>query len=340
LKEKKVSGGNENFESVGPAWLYVNKLIFNSINGIIEYSINENQKEIDVFKNGAIINSVPENKICNVLDALGDMSSIHAVPLPPFINEMLRAMCYEEIVSNEKDRNSLLIEIYDPRLGVNIRQNFRVISDCEPLFSSTDSDATVENIYSTGIKFFNELVDEFGFDNYTDSSIVRNSKDIGFVSFRSYDVVSEITHGNLELIDSRFPDLFLKIVKHHFTSGIGNLKVHADMFHKSDVLGYGKTHISYYEYKIKKFLKACVMGMTLTEYWDGMARFDGVLTIKKNGDILEYRPYNFDKFEDLLIKHAVVDTYMIIDKELLERSEFPRGERFLKIGLKNLVIKL
>ena len=256
LKEKKVSGGNENLESVEPVWFYVNKLIFNSMNGIIEYSISENRKEIDIYKNGAIINSIPENKICDVLDALSVMSTIHPVPPRPFVDEILQAMCYEEIVSKEKDRNSLLIEIYDPRIGVSIRQNFRVMSDCEPLFSSTDSDATVENIYSTDIRLYEELFDEFGFENYTDSSIVRNFKDIGFISFRSYGIASGITHGNLELIDSRFPDLFLKIVKLHFTSDIGNLKVQADMFHESDVLGYGRTHISYYEYKIKKFLKA------------------------------------------------------------------------------------
>jgi hypothetical protein len=60
-----------------------------------------------------------------------------------------------------------------------------------------------------------------------------------------------------------------------------------------------------YEYKLKKFLAECAMGMTSEKPWQGI--YDatgGVIICKEDGDIVCFHIYDFNLFRDYLLNNT------------------------------------
>lgn len=78
-----------------------------------------------------------------------------------------------------------------------------------------------------------------------------------------------------------------------------------------------------YEYKIKKFLCACALGMTPEKHWEGSEDANGgYIVVKNDGNVVCYHLYNRTEFEQYLFDYTCFDTpstsrydYMHIYKE-------------------------
>lgn len=66
---------------------------------------------------------------------------------------------------------------------------------------------------------------------------------------------------------------------------------------------------SFYEYKVKNFLRDVALGMVPSVKWSG--KFDatgGYIVVKENGDVLCYHIYNHNEFQDYLLKNTRLET--------------------------------
>ena len=64
-----------------------------------------------------------------------------------------------------------------------------------------------------------------------------------------------------------------------------------------------------YEYKIKKMLCACALGMTPEKVWEGSEDANGgYIVVKRDGSVLCYHIYNRNDFEQYLYDYTYFDT--------------------------------
>ena len=73
-----------------------------------------------------------------------------------------------------------------------------------------------------------------------------------------------------------------------------------------DPLGYGDAAM--YEYKVKKFLCSCALGMKPAKQWDGLDEANGgYIIVKADGEVLAYHIYNRNFFEQYLLDNTVLE---------------------------------
>ena len=114
---------------------------------------------------------------------------------------------------------------------------------------------------------------------------------------------------NLMTIDSMLPDILGELLLLHYTRGERCISALVEMLKETNPIGFhmGLGH-EYYPAKIKKFLVAAALGMTPAQYWDG--RYDvtgGSLIVKQSGELVLYHVYNWNDFEDFLLRSTEID---------------------------------
>lgn len=111
---------------------------------------------------------------------------------------------------------------------------------------------------------------------------------------------------NLEFVDSKMPDMLSEILLGVYRYGIRNVSEAVEWIKSINPLGYSNTHM--YEYKIKKLLCACALGMTPEKQWEGEEDANGgYIVVKRDGSVVCYHIYNRCEFEQYLYEHTYFD---------------------------------
>ena len=98
-------------------------------------------------------------------------------------------------------------------------------------------------------------------------------------------------------------------------------------------------HHPFYEYKFKKFLAECALGMLPSKVWDGTAdATGGYIIVREDGEILCYHLFNRNEFETYLINNTKFETAST------SRHEFgsiykDNGKYYIKLNLQVRFIK-
>jgi hypothetical protein len=121
---------------------------------------------------------------------------------------------------------------------------------------------------------------------------------------------------NLKLIDSKMDEILAHALLIYFSSNKKSnknyctLKDIADKLEQSDPCCYGvSADQKFYHYKIKQFLTACALGLTPGAPWQGY--FDvngGYIIVKDDGSIVCYHIYNWNDFQEYLMRNTYFDT--------------------------------
>lgn len=119
-------------------------------------------------------------------------------------------------------------------------------------------------------------------------------------------IQSENLQLNLQLIDSKLPELFACLLCYKFGKGISKFPALLEQLNKENPLNFNisKGH-PFYEYKIKSLLTDNALGMTPETIWHG--KYDatgGIIIVKGNGDLVCYHIYNKNEFQDYLMNHT------------------------------------
>lgn len=126
---------------------------------------------------------------------------------------------------------------------------------------------------------------------------------------------------NLIMVDSNMPQIIGNMLLYYYKEDIKACNDLIRIIGERDPLEYGDTLM--YEYKFKKFLCACALGMKPAKRWDGMDEANGgYIIVKANGEILAYHIYNRNFFEKYLLDNTIFErastsrhSYMNIYKE-------------------------
>ena len=116
---------------------------------------------------------------------------------------------------------------------------------------------------------------------------------------------------NIQFIDSNMPDILALALKISYESNSSNggktIKSVINKLKKLNPLKYSNTNM--YEYKMKKFLCACALGMTPEKNWEGEEDANGgYIVVKQDGSVVCYHLYNRMEFEQYLYDYTCFDT--------------------------------
>lgn len=108
---------------------------------------------------------------------------------------------------------------------------------------------------------------------------------------------------NLCFIDTIMPRFVSIAVLYSYKYRITNLKLVIEKMKERNPLNFRNTMM--YEYKFKKFLCACALGMTPERRWEGTEDANGgYIVVKNDGSVVCYHIYNRTEFEQYLYDYT------------------------------------
>ena len=114
---------------------------------------------------------------------------------------------------------------------------------------------------------------------------------------------------NLELIDSRLPEILSHLLLHKFLNGTSKLNELTAYLNQTNPCGFN-IHLNpnFYTYKIKRLLVDAALGMKGGQLWTGTFNATGgYIIVKKDGELLCYHIYNWNDFQDYLLNNTKID---------------------------------
>lgn len=136
---------------------------------------------------------------------------------------------------------------------------------------------------------------------------------------------------NLMMIDTNMPQIIGNMLLYHYDEDIKECKKLVELVGERDPLGYGEALM--YEYKFKKFLCSCALGMKPAKVWDGLDEANGgYIIVKANGEILAYHIYNRNFFEQYLLDNTIIERASTSRHDYMSLYE-ENGEMFIKMNL-------
>lgn len=163
----------------------------------------------------------------------------------------------------------------------------------------------------------------------------RNGCDISYDSMEN-----DVFESNLQLIDGDLPKICGYMLKEYYSSGVNTVTNSLESLNVHNPIGYdlSKGH-PFYEYKFKKFLAECALGMLPSKVWDGTAdATGGYIIVREDGEVLCYHLFNRNEFETYLINNTKFETAST------SRHEFgsiykDNGKYYIKLNLQVRFIK-
>lgn len=159
---------------------------------------------------------------------------------------------------------------------------------------------------------------------------IKAIKDYGG-SIRYIDMNHQGFKRNLIMVDSSMPQIIGNMLLYYYEEEIKECKKLVELAGKRDPLGYGDPMM--YEYKFKKFLCSCALGMKPAKKWDGLDEANGgYIIVKADGEILAYHIYNRNFFEQYLLDNTMMERGSTSRHDYMSLFE-ENGELFIKFNL-------
>lgn len=136
---------------------------------------------------------------------------------------------------------------------------------------------------------------------------------------------------NLMMIDTNMPQIIGNMLLYHYDEDIKECKKLVELLGERDPLAYGESMM--YEYKFKKFLCSCALGMKPAKVWDGLDEANGgYIIVKADGEILAYHIYNRNFFEQYLLDNTIIERASTSRHDYMSLYE-ENGKMFIKMNL-------
>jgi hypothetical protein len=229
------------------------------------------------------------------------------------VDDFLESSLINKIKADPESKADIILKIYDHRLAKEADLGFSIkslIGESSTLFNTGSGNNFIFEIANKS----NIPVDEFNKATYIGPN--RISK----ITYRLNQLVNlgckikfkEIQSNqlwkNLKMIDGDLPEIIAYSLKYRWIYRLKTLKKVTEFLEDKDPLNFyenEKSEQKFYEYKIKKFLSECTMGMTSETPWHGeYDSFGGAIFVKKDGDIVCFHIYDFNLLRNYLLNNT------------------------------------
>lgn len=283
-------------------------LSFDRKKGVVEvYKIEDSSKELIRTLSFENFKELSEKLYSGIVSGKGRSFRILEA------EEELTSLKIQKLKEKSDEKADIRLKIYDYRLAKETDLGFSIkslIGGNSTLFNAGNGTNFIFNV--TG----ENLIDIKEFNQNTYTSPVREAR----LTYRLKELeklnAKVKYHGtqscqlwrNLKMIDGDLPEIISYALYLRYFHSNSSLKEIADLLEAEDPLNYycGKESVQrLYEYKLKRFLTECAMGMTAETAWLGdYNKFGGVIVAKEDGDIVAFHIYDFNLFRQYLMNNT------------------------------------
>lgn len=311
----------------------------------LEFKINREEETISVLDGNdkKLILKRPRAVFQEMADKLYEYIVNQTVPSKELIDiqEFLELLNIGSLKAKSTDKADIRLKIHDINSGYEKVQGFSIKSQLGNPSTLVNAGKTTNFIYEISGNIDDKLMEKFN------ESGIKKIKDkiINFLlssncSIRFMKMQNEIFENNLKLIDSDLPEICAYMILEYYKNGTALIKKSIDVLKEENPLHYDLSYNHpYYEYKIKRFLSDCALGLYPSKIWDGTAdATGGYIIVSKEGNVLCYHLFNRNEFENYLINNSRFETGST------HRHDFGKiykenGKYFMKLNLQIRFIK-
>ena len=306
LSQGRVYAANEKVEKIDEVYYPILKIMRGENKGeVVDYVIHDDR--IDVEMRSSIVLSISrsevEDKANELLEEIAKHSgSFELEEIAKFAN----GIKVTKIKAPSSDTTDISMQIEDVHTSYIRDVGFSIKSEVGNSPTLVNAGQTTNFVYKVHGISLRQAQEINSIDTKTKiKDRIKAMKDFG----GTFEYVSMNHAGfkrNLIMVDSSMPQIIGNILLYHYSEEIKECKKLVELAGERDPLGYGDAMM--YEYKFKKFLCSCALGMKPAKVWDGLDEANGgYIIVKADGEILAYHIYNRNFFEQYLLDNTVIE---------------------------------
>lgn len=228
----------------------------------------------------------------------------------PEIEDFAKHIKVTTMKADSDEPNDIFVQIDDTHSSCDLGFSVKSFIGASPtLVNATQTTNFVYKVEGLSEELKDEINNIKG-DNKINNRMAEIRKYGGKLSFDGrFRNNTDTFKRNLTMVDRDMPEIFADMLLHFYNNrgsgneGIAKCKTLLESMGEHDPQKYGDTAL--YEYKLKRFLCACALGMKPATPWNGLDQINGgCIFVTKDGKILAYRIYNRNSFEQYLFDNT------------------------------------
>lgn len=252
---------------------------------------------------------------------------------------LLRKMNITTLKAKSDDKSDIKIKIHDINTGIEAIQGFSIKSRLGSASTLINAGRTTNFIYKITGPINDNIMNVFNTCSklFKKRFEVLNSYECDLTFIKNENRTFE---GNLLMIDGDLPRICAHMLKDFYQNGVKSVTKSLEMIYITNPMNYNLAlgH-PFYQYKFKKLLSECALGMVPSKAWNGLAdATGGYIIVREDGEVLCYHLFNRNEFENYLLKNTRFETAST------SRNDFgyiykENGEYYIKLNLQVRFIK-
>lgn len=306
LAQGKMYAADENLEQIDDMYFPILKILREEIaNRKYEYAVNSQDRKIDIYYNGQLVQSHSQEQFSVEADYLYDKiveGGNRAFAIEQ-TEAFLRDIGCERLAAPSSDKTDISMQIYDINTGYSPVCGFSIKSEIGNAPTLINATGATNFIYEVEGLSDEQIASINAIDTRTKikdrmERIFGEASSVRFVK-----VSSDVFSNNLMLIDSRLHEIVAAALVCHYKDGYTTCRDVVNALEASNVLNFPVS--GFYTYKFKELLCCAALGMTPATAWDGHDEANGgYIVVTSRGNVLAYHIYNRDFFKEYLMNNT------------------------------------
>lgn len=226
----------------------------------------------------------------------------------PQIEYFLASLGEDKITAKSQDKADIRLVIHDLRTGTAPELGYSIKSRLGGNSTLINSNKDTSNFVYKVTNFPIDKMGEFNLlPNFRQKSeLLRQHNAV--ITFSN--TARNVLRANLDLLDTSLVKIIAECLRLYYMQHARTLEECCYILNNENPLNFNlDLQPLFYEYKIKQFLLAFALGMTVGTVWNG--RFNangGYIVIKEDGEIVSYHFFDRNDLEDYLFYNTYFDT--------------------------------
>lgn len=331
LSQGRVYAANEKVEKIDEVFYPILKIIREEQKGHqIDYVITDDN--INIEMQSKIIMTVSRKDLDDNANLLLQQIAAHSGSFElEEIAEFANGIKVTKIKAPSTDTTDIFMRIQDIHTNYIRDVGFSIKSEVGNAPTLLNAGQTTNFIYKvTGIsKEQAQVINAIDTKNKIKDRMKMIKELGGSISYS--DMYHQGFKRNLIMVDSSMPQIIGNMLLYYYEEELRECDKLVELAGKQDPIGYGDAMM--YEYKFKKFLCSCALGMKPAKKWDGLDEANGgYIIVKADGEILAYHIYNRNFFEQYLLDNTILERASTSRHGYMSLYE-ENGEMFIRLNL-------
>ncbi len=312
LATGKLYAADGNLQKNLESYYEILEILRNEKNGKVTFCLSKDSPDVKIIKNngqtveykisGGKFKEWSEYLLKKIIDAKVSTFTVDE------IENFLTDIQVETLKAQKTDKSDIVIRLHDILTGLNLVQGFSVKSKLGAPATLINPSGATNFIYQVQGNISDDVMGAFNsLHNFKDKSKLLSERNC---RLRFHSLTNKIFECNLSLIDSCLPEICANALTKYYMNGIASVKEALCSVAADNPINYDLANQQpFYQYKFKRLLSECAIGMIPSEAWHGHSDANGgCIIVKENGEVLCYHLFNYNAFEQYLFENTKFDT--------------------------------